>query len=1123
MNTISSVDFKALFEKLPGLYIILNPTFTITAISDAYLSATMTQREAIIGRSMFEIFPDNPDDIEADGVLNLRASLNFVLKHKRPHAMAVQRYDIRRPDGIFEVRYWNRLNSPVFNEADELVYIIHNVVDATNYHNIEVNLKKSEKDYQLLINSVKEFAIFMTDTEGKVASWNSGAERIKGYTSAEIIGQPIRIFYTADDISLGVPEQNFQKALQYGHFETEGWRLRKDGTRFWANIVITALKDEAGILYGYSKVTLDITERKNAQEQLQFLSRLINKSNDAIFTTDADRKIRTWNAGAQKLYGFTQEEVIGNDVNEILSTAITEESIKIALNKIAQQGYWSGELQRKTKAGNNIVVWSSTTAIRENSGPITGYVGVSFDITEQKKLREQVNHLANIVEQSSEAIISRGMDQRFISWNSGAERMFGYRKEEAIGKTLMDLKFTALAEKAIADISRQIIKQGTWNSEREFFHKDGTAFFGVVQANAVKNETGEITSMVFMIKDISPQKRLEQYLKLSNEQLEKKIIARTEEISRQEKRFRALIENSNDIISLLDDSFNVIYRSPAAARITGWPDEEMIGLNGTKNIHPDDIALAKNIIADLKANPGKPINCLFRNQHKNGHYLWLEGVVTNLLTDLNISSIVFNFRDVTERIEAEEKLKSSENRFRALIENSQEVVTMMDDSFNLIYRSPAAARVTGWTNEDMLGIAASKNIHPEDQEYASLVVKEIMANPGKQIETKFRMRHKNGRYIWIEGIFKNLLHDQFIKAIVFNYRDVTQRIEAEEAIKKSNERFELAVMATNDVIWDWDIISNTFWRNKNYYSHFGYEENVIPSDPNAWHDCIYKQDKEAVLTGLHTTIKAGKPYWSAEYRYLKADKSVAFVLDCGHILYNEKGKAYRMVGAMLDITDRKLAEQERVRSKMEEQKNMTKAMLAAQEKERNYLGQELHDNINQILAGTKMFLSIAGNKNKEVGELVKYPMELLDKSIEEIRTLCHKMVTPLKDVNLEELIQDILYKFDRATKIKTSFRYSVPNGTLSDELQLNIYRIIQELFNNIHKYSAAKKVSIALIADNKNIALTVMDDGRGFNPEKKRIGIGISNVTNRVESFNGSIAIESSEGCGCKINITIPL
>jgi two-component system, NarL family, sensor histidine kinase UhpB len=211
-----------------------------------------------------------------------------------------------------------------------------------------------------------------------------------------------------------------------------------------------------------------------------------------------------------------------------------------------------------------------------------------------------------------------------------------------------------------------------------------------------------------------------------------------------------------------------------------------------------------------------------------------------------------------------------------------------------------------------------------------------------------------------------------------------------------------------------------------------------------------------------------------------------------------------------------------LKAKIDEQKKITKAMLMGQEKERNHLGEELHDNINQILAGTKLYLSIAGNKNEELKDLIKYPMELIDSSIDEIRVLCHKMVSPLKNVGLEKLIGDVIKKIEETTTIKTEFIYTLPKRILSDDLKLNIYRIIQELVNNIVKYAGAENVKIIMQSDDKVIDITVTDDGAGFDMDKKRKGIGISNMINRVGSFNGEIKIESAAGKGCKTSISIP-
>src|SRR6185369_6113092 len=153
------LDFRRLFESAPGLCLILTPGLRIVAVSDAYLAATMTERAAILGRELFDVFPDNPDDPDASGVRNLKASLDRVLTLRRPDAMAIQKYDIRRPEpeGGFEVRYWSPLNSPVFGEDGEVVYVIHSVQDVTQLRELservrlEQQLRSSEERWRSVV------------------------------------------------------------------------------------------------------------------------------------------------------------------------------------------------------------------------------------------------------------------------------------------------------------------------------------------------------------------------------------------------------------------------------------------------------------------------------------------------------------------------------------------------------------------------------------------------------------------------------------------------------------------------------------------------------------------------------------------------------------------------------------------------------------------------------------------------------------------------------------------------------------------------------------------------------------------------------------------------------------
>ncbi|MEI9959534.1 MAG: ATP-binding protein [Ferruginibacter sp.] len=169
-----------------------------------------------------------------------------------------------------------------------------------------------------------------------------------------------------------------------------------------------------------------------------------------------------------------------------------------------------------------------------------------------------------------------------------------------------------------------------------------------------------------------------------------------------------------------------------------------------------------------------------------------------------------------------------------------------------------------------------------------------------------------------------------------------------------------------------------------------------------------------------------------------------------------------------------------------------------------------------------MFLSSAAKKDPAVKEIVKYPLELINTSIEEIRLLSHKQVTPLKNINLNEMLGRLIAILNENKSLLVNFIYHVSDNLLSDDLKLNIYRIIQEQVNNITKHAEAKNVTLELKTENEYIIITVADDGKGFKADQKRKGIGISNMMNRIESYNGEMNIDSSPGNGCIISITIP-
>ena len=265
---------------------------------------------------------------------------------------------------------------------------------------------------QLLIDSVVDYAIYMLDLEGRVVSWNSGGVRLKGYTADEIIGERFSRFYTLEDQQAGVPEKALRIARETGRFHAEGWRVRKDGTCFWAMVVIDAVRDERGEILGFAKVTRDITERHLAQQTLleseRRYRRLVEAVVDyAIFQLDTDGRIATWNSGAQRIKGYGQSEIIGQH----FSAFYTEEDRKagvpqLALETASKVGKFEAEGWRVRKDGSKFWAAVVIDAIRDEAGKLIGFAKVTRDITErhetQRKLKAAQEQLA--VSQKMEAV-----------------------------------------------------------------------------------------------------------------------------------------------------------------------------------------------------------------------------------------------------------------------------------------------------------------------------------------------------------------------------------------------------------------------------------------------------------------------------------------------------------------------------------------------------------------------------------------------------------------------------------------------------------------------------------------------------------------------------------------------
>jgi PAS domain S-box-containing protein len=377
------------------------------------------------------------------------------------------------------------------------------------------------EQYRSLVENIQDYAILMLDTAGHITSWNLGAERIKGYTPDEIIGSHFSRFFPAEALARNLPAHELEVAAATGRFEDEGWRVRKDGTQFWANVVITRMLDQNGKLVGFSKITRDLSERRKQElalrESEQRFRLLITGVRDyAIFMLDPKGIVSTWNAGAEHIKGYSAAEIIGSHFSRFYPPeAIKRQLPEIELHGAMLEGRYEDEGWRVRKDGSRFWANVIITAIRNASGHLIGFSKITRNLTERREheeeLRQSEERFRLLVDGVTEyAIMMLDKDGFVSSWNAGAERIKGYKSQEILGKHVSHFypSEAVLANAPWEDLNLARTG-GRVTNEGWRVRKDGTLFWAASVMTALKDRDGRLYGFAKVTQDLTQRRNAE--------------------------------------------------------------------------------------------------------------------------------------------------------------------------------------------------------------------------------------------------------------------------------------------------------------------------------------------------------------------------------------------------------------------------------------------------------------------------------------------------------------------------------------------------------------------------------------------------------------------------------------
>jgi PAS domain S-box-containing protein len=411
-------------------------------------------------------------------------------------------------------------------------------------------------------------------------------------------------------------------------------------------------------------------------------------------------------------------------------------------------------------------------------------------------------------------------------------------------------------------------------------------------------------------------------------------------------------------------------------------------------IHPGDLAYVKRRAGD----PSDEIE--FRAERMirpDGKLIYINQFKQNIYdSNGNLVKIIGISQDITERVNYEEKLKTTEERFKALMQNSSEMIAVLTAEGVITYISPTSYAISGYKPDELIGRSAFDFMHEEDLGELISELQKVTQFTNDGEPTLHRFRSKKGGWVWLESKAVNLVKDSQIGGIIINARDVTERVELEERLAIEQQNYQRA---------------------------------------------------------------------------------------------------------------------------------MTSAVIRAQENERSQLGRELHDNVNQVLTTIKLYMEMIYSGMIEDKELVRKSGQLLQNCIDEIRSISKRLSAPtLGEISLEDSIKELIESINLTNRLEIIYSgHEIAGLQIPQEMHLAIYRIIQEQLNNIIKYAAASLVFITLKKKNGYLSLHITDNGKGFDVNTKRTGIGITNMQTRAENLNGKFQLSSSPGNGCQLQVQFPL
>ncbi len=929
----SKERYRLITENANDMICILNKKFIFEYINEQVHQKILGYtKNDLIGQNVINLLP--PEYITENFVEEIRkrwepGEATFTLK-------------FRKKDGTY---IWLETRGRKFTDLDGEEKVLLITRDNNERRLAERRIKESEKKYRLITENIND-TIAILNNKFKVEYVNEEAHRkILGYTKEELFNLDANKYIHPDDILKIIELANRNRKKGEGDVELRF--RRKDRKYVWMELRGKKFVDLDG-KQKFIVIGRDITKRKFDEDKLKESEekyRLITENlNDLLIILNKKFRIEYINEEVhQKILGYNRENLINKDVMPLCHPDDLVKGLELGRRRW-EKGEGQIEFRIKKKDRNYIWVEIKGRRFFDREGK-EKFLFVGRDINERKKaereLKESEERYRLITENANDMITVFNHKFKLMYINEPVhQKVLGYSKDEVLGKDT--LKFVH------PDDYSKILEMGRkgWFEKRSIVEfrckkKDGTYIWLESKASRFTNKDGKDRTILFS-RDITGRKQAEENLKKSEE------------------KYRLITENIRDLVTIVNNDFNIDFiNQETHKQVLGKIDQNKKGISNFAQIHPDDF---EKIISLIKKcfETDKLITSTVRLRNQNGKYLLFEVKGKTFIDEYGDKKIIAISRDITKRKETEDKLKESEEKYRLITENANDLIYLLNGRFEFEFiNEQTFFRLLGYSNKDILGKSAITFVYLEDREKtAKSYIKCIETGKGS---FEYRFRHKNGKFIWVEAEGRKFTNNEGNEKILIISRDVTERKRVNAKLKESETKYSTLVEQARDGV---AIVQDGIFKfaNKALGEITGYKVNELIG--TSFINYIALKQKEEAAQEIKQRLAGKRTPLLYETKIQCKDGTIKDV-DVSAIFIKYKGKLANM-GVLRDITDRKLAEQ-KIKESEEKYRLITENA--------NDLISILNENMKFEFINERIYLKILGYSKDEL--IGKNPINLI--------------------------------------------------------------------------------------------------------------------------------------------------